>query len=625
MLPRYRNFDLSIDKIAAGYRARVTASPVGQASAEFALPFDAAQLAQPLDLLGGIVRGARPPAAGGPPAQVLAPDALGRQLYAAALAGPVHTCLARSLDAVRRDNERLRVRLNLAGVPELARLPWELLYAAEFDRFLALSPDTPVVRYLDLGEPEALWAVTPPLRVLAVVADPEDVAPRLDVAREWQIVQETLAPLVDAGTVVLERLPAATGEALQAALRRGDVHVLHFVGHGWFDAATDAGGLVMEDGNRRGWRMPAAAWGVLLQGHRALRLVFLNACQGAETADDDAFRGTAQHLVRQGVPAVVAMQFAITDRAAVHLSGAFYEALADGYPIDAALTEARRALFIGGSLVEWGTPVLFSRSPDNQLLPPLPARPSATPEQAEARLDYEPETVLVPAGAFCMGDRDAAEPWKQHSVTLPAYRVGIYPVTNAQYAEFVRSHPAHRPMQAGWAYTEPPRDRLDHPVVGIGWADAQAYCRWLSEVTGRGYRLPSEAEWEKAARGAGDDRAYPWGDEPPSPDRCNMGSGGTVPIGGFDAGKNPYGCHDMAGNVREWTSTAWGSHPLRPAFTYPYKVDGRENPDAARQPHRICRGGAYNDVPELLKVSARLPSHVDARLPTTGFRVARGT
>ena len=111
-----------------------------------------------------------------------------------------------------------------------------------------------------------------------------------------------------------------------------------------------------------------------------------------------------------------------------------------------------------------------------------------------------------------------------------------------------------------WADGQPPKDKLHHPVVNVTWHDACAYCRWLSEVTGKAIALPSEAEWEKAARGDQDQRAYPWGDAFDML-RCNsdeLGLEDTTPVGIFPTGASPYGCLDMAGNVWEWTRSLWG-------------------------------------------------------------------
>jgi hypothetical protein len=128
----------------------------------------------------------------------------------------------------------------------------------------------------------------------------------------------------------------------------------------------------------------------------------------------------------------------------------------------------------------------------------------------------------------------------QHEVMLPAYHIGKTPVTNRQYAEFLKHSPTQgAPPGVRWFGSQPPKDRLDHPVVGVSWHDSLAYCAWLQQATGRLYRLPSEAEWEKAARGT-DGRRYPWGNEW-SIGRCNLNGADTTAVDQFPAGASPYG------------------------------------------------------------------------------------
>ncbi len=140
--------------------------------------------------------------------------------------------------------------------------------------------------------------------------------------------------------------------------------------------------------------------GLMIRGHRSLRLVVLNACEGARSARDDPFGGVAQALVRQGIPAVIAMQFEISDPAALVFSQSFYQAIADDLPIDVAMVEARRAMFAHGNEVEWATPVLYLRSPDGRVF--TTSRISDAERQAredaerQAREDAEPMPTAIP-------------------------------------------------------------------------------------------------------------------------------------------------------------------------------------------------------------------------------------
>ncbi|UCF94730.1 MAG: formylglycine-generating enzyme family protein, partial [Desulfobacterales bacterium] len=221
------------------------------------------------------------------------------------------------------------------------------------------------------------------------------------------------------------------------------------------------------------------------------------------------------------------------------------------------------------------------------------------------------ELVTIPAGTFLMGDdKDyAAKP--KHEVVLPEFRIGKYPVTNAEFREFIEAGGYDEKRwwtQAGWRRREKenwsePRywggirvDKPNQPVVGVSWYECLAFCRWLRTVTDEPYRPPTEAEWEKAARGT-DGRQYPWGNEF-EPQRLNSSEGDQIvndptPVGLYPTGVSPYGCQDMAGNVWEWTSTHWGKDWDKPEYSYPYDPsDGRENLEAGDDVCRVLRGGS---------------------------------
>lgn len=626
----YETFELRIQPgLNNGYEALVTRSLAGDARADFVLPFGEDELAAFLWQTVGVSRhlGVTEPAAGQP----LDIQDFGTRLYRAVFSGDVGACLLRSLDEARRSRAGLRIRLRIdERLPALADLPWEYLYAPELGRFLAPSDETPLVRYLEVPRRALPLPVPPPLTVLTVLSSPTDVT-ALAVEREWGLLQNALQGLAARGLLRLERLPTATLEALQGRLRQsaaGGVHVLHFIGHGFFDPEQNLGSLIFEDARGQAQVVPAATLALLLHDHAPLRLVFLNACQGATSGRSSSFAGVAQQLVLAGLPAVVAMQFPVSDQAAIALSQEFYRALADGLPADAALSEARKAIVTQGNRYEWGTPVLFSRSEDNRLieLPQGDRRPII-----EIR-PFEPETVLIPAGPFLMGC-DPMIPFEflktegaerpQHSVVLPDFRIGKYPVTNRQYAAFIKEQKAQAPPQ-GWFNREPPADRLEHPVTNVSWLDALAYCVWLSQQTGRRYTLPSEAEWEKAAR-SDDGRLYPWGDTW-DPTCANAASSDTTPVTAHPAGASADGVEDLLGNVQEWTRSLWGSQPGQPDFGYPYDpADGREISDPAKLPAQarlVHRGGSFKSTPADLRSSARGNSPPDSKIAWRGLRVA---
>ena len=185
-------------------------------------------------------------------------------------------------------------------------------------------------------------------------------------------------------------------------LRRSTYHIFHFIGHGTLSPDTQEGVLIFEDDKARGRAVAASTLGTLLRDHSSLRVAVLNACEGGRTAEDDAFSGTAQALLQQGIPAVVAMQSPISDRAAICFSREFYSAIRDGCPLDFALAEARKAIFADVNELEWATPVLYLRSPDARMFSsafaPAPASTSTPAALADAPLSVPaPAPVAVEA------------------------------------------------------------------------------------------------------------------------------------------------------------------------------------------------------------------------------------
>lgn len=207
--------------------------------------------------------------------------------------------------------------------------------------------------------------------------------------------------MVERGLVEVDRLEAARLVALSRRLSRDACHALHFVGHGEFDHETQSGELIFEDERGRGRHVPADRIATILSGHRSLRLVVLNSCEGARASRTDPFAGTAQALVRQGIPAVIAMQFEITDEAAITLAEAFYGSVAVGRPVDASLADARRAIYAEGNGVEWATPVLYFRAPDGRVFdvertPGVEERLAMSERPGSVALDSaEPEARLA--------------------------------------------------------------------------------------------------------------------------------------------------------------------------------------------------------------------------------------
>lgn len=404
----YADFDVSVERSeGGGFRARVLDSPAGQATGEFTLPFSDMEIENFLLRVGRPTRGTRRLES----PEMEAVRAFGGRLYDALFRGDLELSLRRSLDEAERSDQGLRIRLRLNEVPELANLPWEYLFNGRADRFLVLSAWTPIVRYVDLPSSIEPLTVDGPIRILALISSPRDY-PALDVDQEWDRCREALAPLIAEGSVAIDLVENATLLELQRTLRRNEYHVFHYVGHGGFDAAADDGVLVLEDGADRSRVVSGRDLGTILHDHRSLRLAVLNACEGARSSVDDPFSGVAQSLVRQGIPSVVAMQFEITDDAAIAFAHEFYAAVSDGYPIDAAVSEARRAIFGLGNDIEWGTPVLYMRTADGHLFDVTRSRPPAVVEDTSP-----PDPVAPGVESPVAGPVAPVEPPEAETVT----------------------------------------------------------------------------------------------------------------------------------------------------------------------------------------------------------------
>jgi formylglycine-generating enzyme required for sulfatase activity len=275
---------------------------------------------------------------------------------------------------------------------------------------------------------------------------------------------------------------------------------------------------------------------------------------------------------------------------------------------------------------------------------PAPQPPNQLPSEyflgtmSEREADYSqahliPDTVLVPAGPFWMGSSDSDPHAKdsekpRHESHLLEYHIGRFPVTNVEYKSFLEANPQYRiPFSNemddrlyNWdneSRSFPP-DKGDHPVVLVSWNDAIAYCSWLSQVTGKQYRLPIEEEWEKAARGSfPSEQRYPWeGDwKPDCSNTCELGLKDTTSIHHFEEkNKSPFGIVDMAGNVWEWTNSWFKPYP---GSLHESKKFG--------ETHRVVRGGSWFHESKLARISCRGRYELTTMRRYLGFRVVLAT
>ncbi len=309
---------------------------------------------------------------------------VGHALFEALFADHVYGRYTASLQEAGRKGEPLRVVLRLR-VDELAGIPWETLFDPEAGEYLCQRE--PVVRYVDSAQPSAPLAATGPLRILGIVAAPKDLA-ALDTAEERRRLDDSLGELQEQGLVEMVWVDGGSWSALQQQLMAGPWHVLHVIGHGGVRA--QGGVLALEDEKTGNASMVSAArFARLLHACRPVpRLVVLNSCSSGESAADDLLSSTAASLVHSGITATVAMQFAVTDPAALAFSRGFYQAMAHNIAVDEAVRLGRIAIDgTGEQTLEWVTPVVYLRTDDTRLFELTAAdgvASTATSEEGEA-------------------------------------------------------------------------------------------------------------------------------------------------------------------------------------------------------------------------------------------------
>jgi formylglycine-generating enzyme required for sulfatase activity len=234
----------------------------------------------------------------------------------------------------------------------------------------------------------------------------------------------------------------------------------------------------------------------------------------------------------------------------------------------------------------------------------------------EQPIPAETPMVEIPAGEFAMGSdgRQALEDERpMHRVWVDSFSMDLHEVTTAQYAAFLTATNRLAPWQ--WNTVDLSQHR-DRPVIGVDWSDADAYCQW------KGKRLPTEAEWEKAAKGT-DGRLYPWGNQVPTKDLANFALGARfsysqvlMPVLSYEQGKSPYGLYQMVGNVGEWVQDWY-------AANY-YETSPDRNPQGSEQGQfKVLRGGSWSDLPKYLLTYGRFKLPPETRNSYTGFRCAK--
>ncbi len=523
---------------------------------------------------------------------------IGEALFRSLFSGQVGFLWARSIGILPDRGLRLQLRFKLDGShPEssfLYNLPWEILCQPGTGDFLSLSRSTPVVRYLEVPRPVSPFQRPAFLRILVVAALVG--FPPLDLARERREIQSAWG---DRPEVEVDFLEKSWAEALREALLRRPYHILHFMGHGQLDTGTGEGVVFLQDENGTPAPLSGVTLATLLKDVPSLRLVFLNACDTARVSGKaglNPFSGVATALVQAGLPAAVAMQWPISDPAAIAFSRAVHLRLAAGDSIDAAVTDGRQALYaVEPATIDWAIPILFTRVADGYIFGhqdrPSPAdRPilAVRPWRRWLRVAAVLASFLI--GALLLqafptiwtglgslpGLLGRDELPSFDTVQVGPVRVARHEITQNEFLLFVLANPQWRRDRIdsrlhdgdylkswiSWRQFPPELDR--HPVTRVSWYAAAAFCEWA------GGRLPTRREWQAVAHAA--EHSFPWGKKPPSGSLLNfcdreclrshrhlLWSDGwveTAPVGSFPEGGTREGVLDLSGNVWEWAAEA---------------------------------------------------------------------
>ena len=371
----YRNFDLWVEiPTTEGYPLRASSETQGQAKGRMKLDLTSDPLRFYLEKL-----------AAWETSEAFLTE-FGTLLYSSLFTGDVESLFQLSLgEVIGQESQGLRIRLRI-DPPDVSALPWEYLYSPKKKYFLGASNKTPLTRYLEVFQPIRALRTALPLRVLVVIPGGSG----LDTEKERSILTRALEKLGE--TVQFQFLEGNISRATIAdALLEARYHVFHFIGHGAF--RDDRGYLLFGDENGgRDW-ISDGIFARFFLDEPWMKLVILNACEGARVSSSKPMAGMALKLVERGIPAVIAHQYSMTDKAAICFAREFYRSLSQDGQVDVAVAHARNQLSIrfpaGRSL---GAPVLFMRAPNGlifelkpSVLMPIPSKPSKKLSPEERR------------------------------------------------------------------------------------------------------------------------------------------------------------------------------------------------------------------------------------------------
>ena len=366
----YDDFRVTLAPLADGtYEARAVDETGAEHVGVFRIPLAEDELEQAvLEVARGRSRAAatatRDVGAAGPPA--FDAETIGGGLADALLAGDLEVAYGQARQRAAAAGRGLRLTLSLGAAPQLLSVPWEFLYRRP--RFFANQRQTPLVRHLEHARPAGAAVHRPDRARPRRRRQPAAISARSTSPPSGSVSSRRSPRSPPSAGSQLDWLEPATPRSLRQALRDGSYHILHYVGHSDFTADGD-GVLFLEDADGTSAEVDSTELANLLADQTSLRLVVLNSCEGARTTLTDPYAGVATTLVQLGVPAVVAMQFEISDAAAILFAEELYVNLIGRQdPIDAAVAEARKAIYIEqGDGTEWATPVLFMGDVDVEL------------------------------------------------------------------------------------------------------------------------------------------------------------------------------------------------------------------------------------------------------------------
>lgn len=529
--------------------------------------------------------------------------------------------ISRELGVNKRLRLKLNIHEALHNLPwELLHYKGTDLSGREESFFLAVGyPNTAVVRYMGntVWRSEQIWRQAPlQLGLLIVVARP--IIPGIaekhqreliaSINREKQSILKALQPLIDTGRISVRIVegPNTLFELTRAA--NENLNILHYIGHG--DYSPNFGSfLIGEDQESYSAEILSSDLAMSLTHSSNLRLVILNACHLGHEQSNTPFGSVAFRLAQSiGVPAIIAMKYSVRTDTAEIFAREFYSQLVNRH---SSVYEAMRfscaQIQAMNNRVEWATPLLIMSSVNGVfadfpiLMPSQTVNAKVNSEQSnnstisimDINKSEEKMSPILPSemviiqegesiaglnehqtlalikkifnGSYNIADNkhnrrfitEQLSKVKWQKVTIPAFYIDKYPVTNAQFEQFVQAtsyqtEAERRRENETWRTHYIGADKANHPVICVSWKDASTYARWA------GKRLPTVQEWEKAARGK-KGNLYPWGDDW-DPHRCNNESSmrgyQTTPVNNFDTGKSQFGVYDMVGNVCEWTNTA---------------------------------------------------------------------